>query len=248
MGVGGVALGHTLARTLKVIILAIGLRKRLAPVDWRPVIDFTLRLNVAVAVMGMVVAAAIRYPVMPRSRCCWSARNCDGAAVGEPAQPRRPARPACSILSRFAGTREMLGNTTLPSIPGGAEDRPCRRLEPGAAREALYEEARFAEVNLSDQTWDRIAARPTGATLLRLNRVLLEEAYPNRFAPVGQRRYPHRAAAVPPADLDHKARLSTRCGRKDPSHLRSQLAATRAHLKAYPAAGYARCARRWCAT
>lgn len=246
MGVGGVALGYTLARTLKVIILAIGLRKRLAPVDWRPVIDFTLRLSVAVAVMGMVVAAAIRYPVMPRSLLLLERTQLRDkgrllVSLPNPDDPRAPLSQ--HLLSRFSPeTREMLGEYYASIDPPAAlKIALADDLNRVLRGEALYEEARFAEVNLSDQTWEQIAARPTGAALLRLNRVLLEEAYPNRFAPVGQRDDTLTERLLfRPADLDHKARFvdALRQG-EDPlsRHLRSQLSPeTRALLEAYPAA------------
>jgi UDP-N-acetylmuramyl pentapeptide phosphotransferase/UDP-N-acetylglucosamine-1-phosphate transferase len=46
----------------------------------------------------------------------------------------------------------------------------------------LYDEQRFAQVRLSDETKRFIALNPKGDDLVRLNRILLEEAYPAEVA------------------------------------------------------------------
>ncbi len=47
--------------------------------------------------------------------------------------------------------------------------------------ENLYAPERFANIELSDNTNDRIALNPTGSNLIRLNRELLENAYPTQI-------------------------------------------------------------------
>lgn len=53
----------------------------------------------------------------------------------------------------------------------------------------LFDQARFAQVSLTEETRSLIKRRPQGAGLIRLNRLLLEEAYPNEIA---RRRVPFR--------------------------------------------------------
>ena len=48
--------------------------------------------------------------------------------------------------------------------------------------ENLYEEERFAQVKLTKKTKELIKNNPKGEELIRLNRLLLEEAYPNEIA------------------------------------------------------------------
>jgi len=45
--------------------------------------------------------------------------------------------------------------------------------------QSIYDPARFSKVNLSDFTKQYMASQPTGEKLTRLNRLLLEDAYPN---------------------------------------------------------------------
>jgi NitT/TauT family transport system substrate-binding protein len=53
----------------------------------------------------------------------------------------------------------------------------------------LFDEARFAQVSLTEKTRDLINQRPQGIGLVRLNRLLLEEAYPHE---IGRRHVPFR--------------------------------------------------------
>src|SRR4030095_15568741 len=46
----------------------------------------------------------------------------------------------------------------------------------------LFDEQRFAQVRLTDETRRLIAQNPTRENLIRLNRLLLEEAYPHEIA------------------------------------------------------------------
>ena len=63
---------------------------------------------------------------------------------------------------------------------------PSKALRKALAREinkvvngdSLYEENRFEKVDLTDETWDLIDKNPDGKDRLRLNRLLLEDAYP----------------------------------------------------------------------
>jgi len=47
---------------------------------------------------------------------------------------------------------------------------------------ALYESNRFAKVKLTSETWTKTEAKPTGADLVRLNRTLLLEAFPDELS------------------------------------------------------------------
>jgi len=51
-----------------------------------------------------------------------------------------------------------------------------------SAGQSIYDEARFSKVTLSEFTKQRMAENPTGEALTRLNRLLLEDAYPNEIS------------------------------------------------------------------
>jgi hypothetical protein len=52
----------------------------------------------------------------------------------------------------------------------------------------LYDEERFGQVALSDETRHLISQKPSGVNLLRLNRILLDEAYPRQLAGMQENR------------------------------------------------------------
>jgi hypothetical protein len=51
-----------------------------------------------------------------------------------------------------------------------------------SAGQSIYEESRFSKVTLSEFTKQKMAENPTGEALTRLNRLLLEDAYPNEIS------------------------------------------------------------------
>ena len=84
--------------------------------------------------------------------------------------------PAISLLSCLSATFNLLTNTG-PSFEfqkrQALADELSRILRVGA----LYEPQRFADVNLSPSTRDLLSQKPQGGDLVRLNRMLLHDAY-----------------------------------------------------------------------
>ncbi|MDH7569324.1 MAG: lipid II flippase MurJ [Armatimonadota bacterium] len=185
MGIGGIALAYTVARTAKVVVLALGLRGRLTAVDPRPLVSFGARLAVASALMGGVVWLALAHPVVPAR-----------FLVLKPSHLKHDAR-LVSVLCAAAdpvsqhlveqlspATRQMLA-----AYSGSGE--PDKRLKQAVvddlnrvlAGDVLYDPQRFSHVALTGETQKLLAAQRTGSARMRLNRRLLEEAYPGEIAP-----------------------------------------------------------------
>ena len=99
---------------------------------------------------------------------------------------RRHADP----LSEYLWTRlsprardlveQSLRGSTAPNIGRTLTDE----LNPLLEGSSLYDPRRFAGIKLRRQTSRLIERSPTGADLVRLNRALLEDAYPTRIARV----------------------------------------------------------------
>ncbi|WP_455379500.1 mechanosensitive ion channel family protein [Petrachloros mirabilis] len=86
------------------------------------------------------------------------------------------------LQSRFSeATRKHLSN-----YGGGRDaelkDSLVRELNQIVSGPSFYEEHRFVEVELRQETRDLILLAPTGEDLARLNRLLLEDAYPKELA------------------------------------------------------------------
>lgn len=112
------------------------------------------------------------------------------------AQVKDPARLALRLLARHdplsaylwdrlaANTRDKLADTqAFPApLPAGLLTALLADLNAVLAGASIYDAARFARATLTPATLALAAAAPTGADLLRLNRQLLEEAYPLELA------------------------------------------------------------------
>lgn len=98
-------------------------------------------------------------------------------------------REAQDLLSQYLRTQFSLDTQKLldeydGSSPPSSELKEAlvdelNRLIQG---ESLYDEQCFAHVTLTEETRKLIAQNPSGAALIRLNRILLEEAYPQEIA------------------------------------------------------------------
>jgi hypothetical protein len=92
-------------------------------------------------------------------------------------------------LSRYlqgqftAATQQMLNeyNSANPPLPA-LEQALVSDLNALLAGSSLYDEQRFKQVRLTAATLKLVSENPQGADLIRLNRLLLEEAYPQELA------------------------------------------------------------------
>lgn len=253
-GVGGIALGYTVARTAKVVILAWGLRGRLAPVPLKPLVDFGARLTAAVAAMAVVVWIAMAYPVLPRGALALERQQLKDksrlvAALADPKDPRAPL--AAHLLAGMSQeTRQDLA-AFYASIDPPRELKEALAADLNRLLQAgpLYNDTRFADASLEEDLWSAITANPTGSQLVQVNRRLLDETYSNRLPAMGGGAlsldpFPagkgSTGALYLPEDLDYRARfIATLKEPKDPvsRHIRDSLSPETLRLaEAYPAA------------
>jgi len=86
------------------------------------------------------------------------------------------------LLSQFsAATRDLLSR-----YEGGADadltETLVRELNAVVCGPPLYDEKRFEDVNLGPETKEWLKRTPEGEALLRLNRLLLQDAYPSELS------------------------------------------------------------------
>ncbi len=244
-GVGGIALGYTVARTTKVLLLGWGLRDRLARVDFRPIGVFAVRLSLAVAAMAGVMWLVLARPVLPRAALLLQRQQLKDKSrllttLANPADPRAPL--SAYLVAHFSPeTRQALGEFHRAIDPPAALKRALADdLNRTLAAAPLYDDERFANVELDDATWKLVASRPAGVALARLNRSLLEQAYPHRIPPVREVNASTVAAyQLRPEDFDYGARfVMTLREAKDPvsAYLKARLSPeTRAQIERYQA-------------
>ena len=128
----------------------------------------------------------------------WTALYFTSVSVGAPPMFRE-LRDASSLATKLKEARDPLSEYLMSQLPpetqktlkayDGTSPLPeadQRRLVDelnGLLRgPSLYDEQRFVQVRLSDEAKRFIALNPKGDDLIRLNRVLLEEAYPAEIA------------------------------------------------------------------
>lgn len=87
------------------------------------------------------------------------------------------------LWDRFSGvTQQVLTNLTSTTLQ--QKRVLVDELNIILIGESIYEAQRFAEVTLSTDTVTLLGENPQGADLIRLNRMLLEEAYPQKIAKI----------------------------------------------------------------
>jgi len=80
-------------------------------------------------------------------------------------------------------TQQLLDEHNVSSPPSEALQKALiKELDQLLQGGWLYDEGRFAQVMLTEKTRKLLAERPRGDALISLNRLLLEEAYPNEIA------------------------------------------------------------------
>ena len=97
---------------------------------------------------------------------------------------RRPQSPLSNYLSGRLSietqnllTRFVRNAPISPELQTALTEDLNRVLQEGG----LYDTARFAQITLSPRTRKLVAQAPQGEDLVRLNRMLLEESFPNQF-------------------------------------------------------------------
>jgi len=239
-GVGGIALGYTVARTTKVAILAWGLRGRLSPVPVKPLLDFSARLTGAVLGMTAVVWITMAYPVLPREKLLIERQQLKDksrlvAAMADPNDARAPLSAHLLAGMPEESRRDLAEFYASIDPPRELKEALAADLNRILQAGPLYDDARFADASLEEELWDAITANPTGDELVRVNRRLLDETYANQLPPM-------RDGAGPlyrPEDLDHRARfIATLKQPEDPvsRYIRDSLSPETLRLaEAYPA-------------
>ena len=135
-----------------------------------------------------------------------------------PARPGRDARATAAALRRALVVdlnrlleRELEAGRSLaakraelerleasgPERARRGEDKLREEIAELAAVPSLYEPARFASARVSDSLADFIKENPQGDTRIRLNRLLLEAAYPRELAKSLGGVYPDREIRIP---------------------------------------------------
>lgn len=101
-----------------------------------------------------------------------------------------------------AALRPALAKDLNHLLRRGLEEKKQSETEPGKAPShgPLYTPERFQNVKLLDTTRDFIAQDPESYTRIRLNRLLLEEAYPGDIAISKSGVYPDREIYIPTAE------------------------------------------------
>src|SRR5688572_30220948 len=82
-----------------------------------------------------------------------------------------PTKAALAAYSPTGENQKELGNAL------------AKQLTKIVTGPSVYDEARFKDVKLRDETQSLLKRNPQGRDLARLNRVLLEDAYPNELWP-----------------------------------------------------------------
>ena len=212
-GVGGIALGYTVARTVKVILLAVYLRGRIAPVQPGPLIVFGAKLAVAVVAMAAVMWMAMARPVLPESLLLIQRKQLKDhsrlvATLADPKDARAPL--SHHLMAQFSPETRMTVNGFYDSIdpPQSLKQALAADLNRILQDGALYDEKRFEDVELDDDAWTALAGNPTGTDRVRLNRILLQQAFGRKLAePKDLAGLPENALLFQAADFDHRARL-----------------------------------------
>jgi dipeptide/tripeptide permease len=141
-----------------------------------------------VATLGLptVAMVALTYLALHQGPARFSGPpNLEGADIrGLYALASRLAQPADPVSSHLSQRLPAPLRQALVEYLGSGADAPALQarlaegLNPIVNGPALYEPGRFAGVILRSETRRRIAGNPQGPDLIRLNRLLVEDAYP----------------------------------------------------------------------
>jgi len=93
--------------------------------------------------------------------------------------------PASAFLWQSLSSQEQASLSNYqPSAPGSnqVQEAVVQSLNKAVAGPSLYESKRFQEISLRPETTNLMQQAPAGPNLARLNRLLLEEAFPNELS------------------------------------------------------------------
>ncbi len=205
MGHGGLALATSIAATIHLLALTVFLRRRLQGLEGGKLLSSTAKILIATAVMG-ALCIGVRVG-MSRTLGTWQLQEGD---VRDPTELALQLGWDRTPLTHYLDS-QMSKETKAKRASAFRAAYQSYRIEAEVEdflqtivwSRDFYDDERFEDVSISGRTQDLVHQRPTrGSSLWRMNRGLLEAAYPQAFVRIAD--VSSVAKWLEPADRDHR--------------------------------------------